>query len=119
MEDKRRQLYPVMRKYQENPNNRVALVRDRLYINGEQYIPPAATNTGENQTRKPKKSSEQTTEESRRYIRGARYSQRAEIETNNQFEVSSEAAQINLLSENNDSDPEPSQVSVVSHMKVP
>ena len=175
MEDKRRQLYPVMRKYQENPNNRVALVRDRLYINGEQYIPPAATNTGENQTRKPKKSSEQTTEESRRYIRGARYSQRAEIETNNQFEVlasvssdpcmgnsrggkrglsspdqadrvpkryrdhdtslidsitmdviveetdgisqSSEAAQINLLSENNDSDPEPSQVLVVSHME--
>lgn len=30
---------------------------------------------------------------------------------------SSEAAQINLLSENNDSDPEPSQVSVVSHME--
>ncbi|MEW8545900.1 MAG: hypothetical protein AB2693_20450, partial [Candidatus Thiodiazotropha sp.] len=176
MEDKRRQLYPVMRKYQENPNNRVALVRDRLYINGEQYIPPAVINTDEKQAWQPKQSGERLTEDSRRYIRGTRYSQRAEIETNNQFEVlasvssdpcmgnfrggkrglsspdqaetvpkryrdhdislmdsnimdviaeetdelsgcqSSEAAQINLLPENNDIDPEPSQVSVVSQI---
>ena len=40
MEAKRKILYPVMRSYSRDPNNCVALVRDKLFINGELYIPP-------------------------------------------------------------------------------
>ena len=39
MENRRKQLYPIMRQYQENPANRVVLVRDKLYINGKLYEP--------------------------------------------------------------------------------
>ena len=39
MENKRKELYPVMRRYQQDPQNRVVLVRDKLFINGKQYIP--------------------------------------------------------------------------------
>ena len=34
METKRKRLYPVMRKYQQNRRNQVALVRDKLYVIG-------------------------------------------------------------------------------------
>ena len=37
METKRKRLYPVMRKYQQNSRNKVALVRDKLYVNGQLY----------------------------------------------------------------------------------
>ena len=37
IEQRRKELYPIMRKFQQNENNRVALIRDKLYINGKQY----------------------------------------------------------------------------------
>ena len=37
MEEKRKKLYPVMRQYQKNPNNKVVLIRDKLYINDTLY----------------------------------------------------------------------------------
>ena len=37
METKRKRLYPVMRRYQKNTNNKVSLVRDKLYVNGLLY----------------------------------------------------------------------------------
>ena len=37
MEAKRKRLYPVMRKYQQNRRNKVSLVRDKLYVNGLLY----------------------------------------------------------------------------------
>ena len=40
IEDKRRQLYPIMKKYRKDKNNKVRLVRDRLYINENEYFPP-------------------------------------------------------------------------------
>ena len=39
IEDRRRNLYPVMFRLKRNPNNRVNLVRDKLFVNGELYIP--------------------------------------------------------------------------------
>ena len=37
MEEKRKKLYPVMRQYQKTPNNKVVLIRDKLYINDTLY----------------------------------------------------------------------------------
>ena len=39
MENRRKQLCPVMRRFQENPANRVVLVIDKLYVNGKLYEP--------------------------------------------------------------------------------
>ena len=44
MEAKRKTLYPVMRRYAQNPQNHVVMVRDKLFINSEQYIPPTESN---------------------------------------------------------------------------
>ena len=46
MEAKRRVLYPVMRQMQQNPPNRVALVRDKLFVNNDSYT-VRANETGE------------------------------------------------------------------------
>lgn len=43
MEDKRKQLYPVANDARKNPENKVRLVRDKLFINHEQYIPEVQT----------------------------------------------------------------------------
>jgi hypothetical protein len=37
IEDRRRQLYPIMKRLKRNRSNKVKLVRDRLYVNGELY----------------------------------------------------------------------------------
>ena len=37
MEAKRKLLYPIMRQMQQNPQNRVALVRDKLCVNDDLY----------------------------------------------------------------------------------
>ncbi|KAK3094866.1 hypothetical protein FSP39_007262 [Pinctada imbricata] len=42
IEQRRKALYPVM-KEERRKNNKVRLVRDRLYINGTEYIPPTAS----------------------------------------------------------------------------
>ena len=39
MEEKRKTLYPVADEARKNTENKVNLVKDRLYINGKQYIP--------------------------------------------------------------------------------
>lgn len=39
IETVRRTLYPVMKKAKENKDNKVRLVRDRLFINDQEYIP--------------------------------------------------------------------------------
>ena len=39
IEDRRRNLYPVMFRFKQNRRNRVNLVRDKLYINGQEYDP--------------------------------------------------------------------------------
>ena len=40
IEATRKPFYPVMRQYSRDPSNRVALVRDKLYINGRLYVLP-------------------------------------------------------------------------------
>ena len=39
IEERRKMLYPAMYRLKANPNNRVSLVRDKLYVNGHLYIP--------------------------------------------------------------------------------
>ena len=39
IEDRRKLLYPVMYRLKANPDNPVNLVRDKLYVNGQLYIP--------------------------------------------------------------------------------
>ena len=39
IEEQRKILYPVAKSARQNPNNKVRLVRDKLFINGEQHIP--------------------------------------------------------------------------------
>ncbi|MES9885079.1 MAG: hypothetical protein ABW185_29910 [Sedimenticola sp.] len=39
IENKRKQLYPIMKRLKQNKNNRVNLFRDKLYLNGSPYIP--------------------------------------------------------------------------------
>ena len=60
MEAKRKRLYPVMRKYQQNKNNKVVLVRDKLFVNGLLYdedtgdlIRPARSNSINNRNFQP------------------------------------------------------------------
>ena len=45
IENKRRELYPVMRRYKQDKQNKVVLVRDKLYVNDVQY--KLSTNNGE------------------------------------------------------------------------
>ena len=42
VEGTRKSLYPVMRQLKQDPNNRVSLVRDKLYVNGVLYTGPVA-----------------------------------------------------------------------------
>ena len=51
MEAKRKILYPVLRSYSRDPNNLVALVRDKLFINGELYIPLKSSGGSDIQSR--------------------------------------------------------------------
>ena len=39
IENRRKSLYPVAKRARQNKQNKVRLVRDKLYINGVQYIP--------------------------------------------------------------------------------
>ena len=39
VEIKRRKLYPEMKRARENPDNKIRLVRDKLYVNGREFIP--------------------------------------------------------------------------------
>lgn len=48
IEDRRKQLYPEMKRAKLNKENKVRLVRDKLYINQQEFIPKR--NNNENQT---------------------------------------------------------------------
>ena len=52
IESVRKTLYPVMKATRANKNNKVRLVRDKLFINNVQYIPP--TDSNENLDVRPK-----------------------------------------------------------------
>ena len=39
VELKRRKLYPEMKRARQNPQNKIRLVRDKLYVNDQEYIP--------------------------------------------------------------------------------
>lgn len=88
MEETRKTLYPVMRRYQQNPDNRVVLVRDKLYVNGEQYIHPSKS---ENKTDysygQPVRQNDNLNPSSSRSSRGVRLNQRYSLETCNRFDV--------------------------------
>ncbi|MEW8548218.1 MAG: hypothetical protein AB2693_32340, partial [Candidatus Thiodiazotropha sp.] len=88
MEEKRKRLYPVMRRYMQNSNNRVALVRDRLYINGEEYIPPSEmSNSYEPTGQRAPPTGERTSKNDRQHFRSVRPTQRYAVETSNQFDI--------------------------------
>lgn len=42
IENRRKALYPEAKRARQNKNNEVKLVRDKLYINGRQFIPKAS-----------------------------------------------------------------------------
>ena len=81
IEAKRKLLYPVMRSYLKDPRNRVALVRDKLYINGKLYTAPVASESGERT-----ESIDAVKINQRKYAKGVRLVERAPIETRNAFE---------------------------------
>ena len=88
IEARRKLLYPVMRSYQRDPKNRVALVRDKLYINGTLYESNITNNSDISQSRQqysaePLKSSARN----RRFVRGVRLVERHPIETHNPFDA--------------------------------
>ena len=81
IEAKRKLLYPVMRSYLKDPRNRVALVRDKLYINGKLYTAPVASESGGRT-----ESIDAVKINQRKYARGVRLVERVPIETRNAFE---------------------------------
>ena len=90
MEIRRKQLYPVMRRFQENPTNRVVLVRDKLYINGKQYEPskteapyPSSNDRGQNIKNQVQQPFQPFQQDQRRYAFAARQTQ---PENRNRFE---------------------------------
>ena len=88
IEARRKLLYPVMRSYQRDPKNRIALVRDKLYINGTLYESNITNNSDISQSRQqygaePLKSSARN----RRFVRGVRLVERHPIETHNPFDA--------------------------------
>lgn len=67
IEERRKTLYPVMRSFAKDERNRVALVRDKLYINGKLYEgDPVAFDPN-----RPinKQASENSAQYDRRYVR--------------------------------------------------
>ncbi|MCW4343356.1 MAG: hypothetical protein N0E48_08350, partial [Candidatus Thiodiazotropha endolucinida] len=78
IEIRRKQLYPVMRHYLRDRNNRVVLVRDKLYINGELY-------KREEESQNRKQYIAEPIKPSRRTVRGVRLAERPSIETRNRF----------------------------------
>ena len=53
IEDKRRILYPVMRSFKKNKQNKVRLIRDKLFINDIEYIPTEDEINAVKQRRQP------------------------------------------------------------------
>lgn len=82
IEERRKVLYPVMRNFAKDERNRVALVRDKLYINGKLY-------EGDSLAFDPnriinKQASENSAQYDRRYVRPKQNKNRPESKTVNQ-----------------------------------
>ena len=73
-----------MRSYSRDPNNRVALVRDKLCINGELYIPPNSSET--NVQSWDMQRARDSYLGNRRRARGARLAQQPTVESRNRFD---------------------------------
>ena len=71
MEAKRRLLYPVMRQMQQNSQNRVALVRDKLFVNNDLYT-VHKNETGDLTVKIETQRGEAGISSSRRIVRGVR-----------------------------------------------
>ena len=67
IEEKRKRLYPEMKRARSNPENNVRLVKDRLYINNVQFKPSTDNDaeTESNTANRPRNSINQTQNESR------------------------------------------------------
>ena len=82
IEATRKLLYPVMRQYSRDPSNRVALVRDKLYINGRLYVLPDS-----DEPKLPSRDTQQRdlSQGNRRRARGVRLAQLPSFESRNKF----------------------------------
>ena len=87
IEDRRKQLYPEMKRAKLNKENKVRLVRDKLYINQREFIPKR--NNNENQTSAANQQNQsygQRSKDTRYHQRGQRLDQqnrRTEYGSNN------------------------------------
>jgi len=79
IEEKRKKLYSVAKKARENVNNKVNLVRDKLYINGQLYIPNTEGTTKDDRYRAPYRNNrdDPATSNTRERSRGVNVSNRA------------------------------------------
>ena len=50
MEDTRKLLYLIAKNARPNPDNKVRLVRDKLFIDGEQHVPNQSSNQPKKQS---------------------------------------------------------------------
>ena len=89
---KRKLLYPVMRTYARDPQNRVALVRDKLYINGQLYIPQESSGTSvesrgtQQDTDRDMQQDRDSYRDNRRRARGVRLAQLPPVELRNKYD---------------------------------
>ena len=83
IEATRKLLYPVMRQYSRDPANRVALVRDKLYINGRLYGPLDSDEP--NPQSRDTQQKRDLSQGNRRRARGVRLAQLPSFESRNRF----------------------------------
>ena len=99
IEDKRKQLYSVAKDARTDKNNKVRLVRDKLYINGQLYDPESSTNTSQgqnngrnrppyirNNAETPEREVRETTSTRRTWTRTFKRSQGHSVQTNGRTE---------------------------------
>ena len=101
IEATRKLLYPVMRQYSRDPANRVALVRDKLYINGRLYVPPDSDEP--NPQNRDTQQKRDLSQGNRRRARGVRLAQLPSFESRNRFGALAfmeDRSDINSTSEN-------------------
>ena len=99
IEAARKQLYPIMRQYSRDPANRVALVRDKLYINNRLYVPPDPSETSTQ--RRDMVQQRDINQGDRRLARGIRLAQLPFFESRNRF------GRLAFVEDNNDSSVNP------------
>ena len=101
IEATRKLLYPVIRQYSLDPANRVALVRDKLYINGRLYVPPDSDEP--NPQSRDTQQKRDLSQGNRRRARGVRLAQLPSFESRSRFGAfafTEDRSDINSNSEN-------------------